>query len=113
MKQNKKEQLWKNKIKSCDKSYLPGFDGMFYKQKANKKDWPMEIHFKFTNKYRIYLDILHKNIGKFEYDFKKFSRVKVFDATNQISLKNEPVFKVNIKYNFNRLTDICEILKYL
>ena len=115
MKQNKKDQLWENKIKSADKSYLIGFDGMFYKQKKAKKDRPIEIHFKFTNKYRIYLDVVYRDIGSW-YDgikIKAYSRVKVFYASNQISLKNEPILKANIKYDFKTLSDISEISNYL
>jgi len=113
MKQNKKEQLWESKIKSADKSYIIGFDGMFYKQKKAKRERPIEIHFKFTDKYRIYLDVVYRNVGQWEIWIKPFFRVKVFDASNQISLKNEPILKANIKYDFKRLSDIPELLDYL
>jgi hypothetical protein len=113
MKQTKKEQLWESKIKAADKSYFTGFDGMFYKQKKVKRERPIEIHFKFTEKYRIYLDVVYRDVGVWESFIKPCYRVKVFDASNTISLKNEPIFRANIKYAFKRLSDITEIAKYI
>ena len=96
---NKKDLNWKNKLEHAEKSYIKGFDGMFYKQKKVKKERPLEIHFKITEKYRIYLDVVFRDVGNCESHIKPFYRIKVFDVANEISLKNEPILKKNIKYD--------------
>jgi len=105
----KKNELWIKKIEACEKPHYKGFDGLIYKKRKGKVNRPIEIHFKFTDRFRIYLSTVYRGGD----DSIAYSHVKVFDASCDIDINNKPIFQSKVHYYNYTIDRIIELKNYL